>query len=74
MLTEKMGMLLSGARLEIANLRVFILMPFYFDFNARPKCVRRFLIFLPVPSIVVLAQPVSGILATKCCEIFIYFD
>lgn len=33
------------ASLEIANLRVFILMPFYFDFNARPKCVRRFLIF-----------------------------
>lgn len=35
----------SVARLEIANLRVFILMSFYFDFNASPKCVRRFLIF-----------------------------
>jgi len=42
------GGMLSGARLEIANLRVFILMPFYFDFNARPKCVRRFLIFCSV--------------------------
>lgn len=37
----------ASVAVEIANLRVFILMSFYFDFNASSKCVRRFLIFFP---------------------------
>lgn len=63
-----------GPRLaEIANLRVFILMPFYFDFNARPKCVRRFLIFFCLSPNDVLLSVVAGILATLLQNIYLFF-
>lgn len=58
----------ASVAVEIANLRVFILMSFYFDFNASSKCVRRFLIFSPASPfvfvfvVVAVAAAIAGII------------